>query len=722
MAYTKQDFKSGDKLYASQLNAMDEQIFALVDQLEKETVETAESIEWLNEYGDTSKRYALPDKYIYAYMQKTTDITHNANDGTMLLNTRPSPNTAMGNNTTNNGIVTTLPIEIDNTWSSCIVNISGLEELVENFYSTFYAFFYKADGSWIGYSAASALGFSNTLTTLPISVDISQNKTYWSQAKYVRMALCVTANTALSNKSIDKLVVNFERLNTTETVSGWYSTGELNLEDGGSVRYDIFQGLTEEQKAQARANIGATAGDDVEFADSIEWLRENGNTSRKYVLPDGFIYAWTEKTVHVEHNANDGTGYLNSSPSGTWGNSSFTMTGGWTSPLISIDPTEMAPVGIVADSEVTISGIDQVVPFYNGYSVLVYYYKQDGSQMFFKTGSDLVTINTKAEKACPFTFKLKDPNVFADSNWAQVYGVRISLGVSSTSITADDVENLKVSIPFFDYEHTGYDWYSTGRQHSNDKATQQNSADIALLKEEIEALKSAAPSAPVSSGAVWYAMGDSITYGLYSTSATEYFQPVIGQRWVDYVAKYNGYELTNLGVSGSGFVSGTTFRTIIDRNDFSNVDLVTIMLGVNDWKNDTAVNKVGTMEDEVGTSYTDKIVPELRYGLEKIISQNPYCKIILITPINAKIGSRGTEATNWAYGYTGNITPCGSLKNFGDKLKEVCEYYGIQVVDMTNSSVVNRKSITTVLPDGIHPNLECYKALGLELARRITFA
>ena len=144
------------------------------------------------------------------------------------------------------------------------------------------------------------------------------------------------------------------------------------------------------------------------------------------------------------------------------------------------------------------------------------------------------------------------------------------------------------------------------------------------------------------------------------------------------------------------------------------------MLGINDWKNTDAVNKVGTMDDDVSTGGT--IVSELRYGLEKIISQNPYCKIILITPINAKIGSRGTETSNWAYGFDGSITPCGSLKNFGDKLKEVCEYYGIQVVDMTNSSVVNRKSITTVLPDGIHPNLDCYKALGRELARKITFA
>ncbi len=480
------------------------------------------------------------------------------------------------------------------------------------------------------------------------------------------------------------------------------------------------QTLTEAEKAQVRANIGATAGEDVEFADSVEWLNSYGDTAKKYVLPDGYIYSWKYKSENVEYNANDGTGYLNASPSGTWGNGTTARTGGWCSPLISIDPSKMAPVGNPADSEVTISGIEKVVPFHNGYSVVVYYYKQDGSQMFMKTGSDLVTINTKGEKACPFTFKLKDANIFADSNWAQVFGVRITLGISSSSITAADVANLKVNMPFLNYSREGYGWYSTGRQHSNDPATQQNSADIAALKEEVETLKEAMQKSPSQSGAVWYAIGDSITYGLYSTSASAYYQPVVGQRWVDYVAKYNGYELTNLGVSGSGFVSGTTFRTIVDRNDFSKVDLVTIMLGINDWKNEAAVNKVGTMDDDISTGGT--IVSELRYGLEKIIAQNPYCKIILITPINAKIGSRGTEATNWAYGFTGTITPCGSLKNFNDKLKEVCEYYGIQVIDMTNSSVINRKSITTVLPDGIHPNLECYKALGTELARRITFA
>lgn len=494
---------------------------------------------------------------------------------------------------------------------------------------------------------------------------------------------------------------------------------EMDDQIYNSVSYTI-QTLTEEQKAQARANIGATAGEDVEYADSVEWLNENGDTSKKYVLPDGYIYTWQYKKETVEHNANDGTGYLNANPTGTWGNTPYARTGGWTSPLISIDPAQMAPVGNPSQSSVTISGIDKVVPFYNGHSVVVFYYKSDGSQMYMKTGSDLASINTKGEKACPFTFNLKDTNIFADSNWAQVYGVRIALGISASTITADDVKNLKVNMPALNYENTGYGWYSTGRQHSNDLATQQNSADIATLKEDVAALKEAVNTSPTNSGAKWFAIGDSITYGLYSSSATAYHQPVVGQRWVDYVAKYNGYELTNLGKSNAGFLTSPTFRSMVDGADFANADLVTIMLGVNDWKYEGAVNKVGTMDDDISTGGT--IVSELRYGLEKIIADNPYCKIILITPINAKIGSRGTEATNWAYGFAGTITPCGSLKNFGDKLKEVCEYYGIQVIDMTNSSVVNRKSITTVLPDGIHPNLDCYKALGLELARRITFA
>lgn len=303
-------------------------------------------------------------------------------------------------------------------------------------------------------------------------------------------------------------------------------------------------------------------------------------------------------------------------------------------------------------------------------------------------------------------------NIYNES-YTNATQVRFSICVKNgTAITVADVENLFIEFVPKNGTKVIHEWQDTGVVPEDTGGDNYVTLLVKINenKTKIEELEEKIGTSPSNSGAVWYAIGDSITKGLYSTSPSDYAQPVIGKRWVDYVAQYNGYELTNLGISGSGFVTGTTFRTVVDGNDFSSVNLVTIMLGINDWKNYNAVGEEET------------IVSELRYGIEKIISQNPYCKIILITPLNAKIGDRGTEDTNWAYGFDGTGTPFGSLKNFADKLKEVCEYYGIQVVDMTNSSIVNRKSITTVLPDGIHPNLDCYEVLGKELARRITFA
>lgn len=73
------------------------------------------------------------------------------------------------------------------------------------------------------------------------------------------------------------------------------------------------QNLTAEQKAQARANIGAAEDSILEMVDSIE---DCIDTSKRYVLPDGYVYAWTygEHTVesknHILSSINsDGTPY-----------------------------------------------------------------------------------------------------------------------------------------------------------------------------------------------------------------------------------------------------------------------------------------------------------------------------------------------------------------------------------------------------------------------------
>lgn len=128
------------------------------------------------------------------------------------------------------------------------------------------------------------------------------------------------------------------------------------LDEMDAVRY-VAQNLMEAQKAQARANIGATAGEDVVFADSAEWLAENGDTSKKYVLPDGYIYNWTSSTVTTPHDANAGsTEYVrfNNRPAANAAMSENAANAGYYStPPIEIDNTW-------SDCAMSLSGVEKI--------------------------------------------------------------------------------------------------------------------------------------------------------------------------------------------------------------------------------------------------------------------------------------------------------------------------------------------------------------------------
>ena len=412
------------------------------------------------------------------------------------------------------------------------------------------------------------------------------------------------------------------------------ATESMKSEGSGVVLYTP-QTLTAAQQEQARANLGIVGEEQYEFVDSVDDIPADADTSKKYVI-DGYIYTYQEKTVNIIHNANDGTGYLNNTPQGTWGDTQYARTGGWTSPLISIDPTKLAPVGNATATAVTISGIEKVVPFYNNFPVVVYYYKSDGSQMFLKSSTDLGSIGTAGEIPTPFTFYLKDTNIFADSNWAQVYGVRISLGISSTSITADDVKNLSVNMPFFDEVGTVTGWHSTGQEFNGDKATQQNTADIETLKNDVKTLQDALAndSISVNTGEVLYAVGDSITYGTNVGGNAN--------AWPTHLMAINGYDTTNsknLGISGIGFcttASGKTVRGVVDGQSFAGADIVTVAIGINDWKNSSAT--------------VENFFTEMYYCLNKIRGDNPYCRIYYILPFNFKVG---TFNTFYALGFKG---------------------------------------------------------------------
>lgn len=219
----------------------------------------------------------------------------------------------------------------------------------------------------------------------------------------------------------------------------------------------------------------------------------------------------------------------------------------------------------------------------------------------------------------------------------------------------------------------------------------------------------------------WYALGDSITQGYYSTGKNA--MAITTENWVKFAAQRMGCTVTNYGIGGSGYmdnVHATDHKNAKEKVadiDFTGADLVTLAYGVNDWKYGYPL---GSMADDVagGTS----VIANMRYVIEKIISDNPNCKIIVITPLNCRgyDYDYGSEATNYGLGYV--IPENGkTLQDFFNGIKEVCEYYGIEMIDQTHNSVVNRKSIVSLLKDGVHPSLDCHKALGHELGKKINF-
>ncbi|MBO5163236.1 MAG: SGNH/GDSL hydrolase family protein [Ruminococcus sp.] len=231
--------------------------------------------------------------------------------------------------------------------------------------------------------------------------------------------------------------------------------------------------------------------------------------------------------------------------------------------------------------------------------------------------------------------------------------------------------------------------------------------------------------------AVWYALGDSITQGYYSYIGDNGKSAiaVTQNNWVNTVANAKGYTLTNHGVGGSGYVhNGTVLdklnaRDHVNTIDFSGADIVTLAYGINDWKGN---DPLGTFNDDIATGGT--FYSNMRYVIEKILGDNPLCKIFIITPINAS--RYGTEVGNWSLSFPRGADMNGDRTEADDKLtlqdffnaeKEVAEYYGLELIDMTHDSCVNRLTAPHILIDGVHPSLDGHKAMGRELADKINY-
>ena len=475
-----------------------------------------------------------------------------------------------------------------------------------------------------------------------------------------------------------------------------------------------------------------------EFANSIE---ECTDTTKLYVLPDGMIYAYTLTETAIGGYTNlidtaDSDFKTSSRINDANAITSATNPNGFVSPFIPAKSRQIIRIkGVGSDTSSNVSPLFKVA-----------FYKEDGSFLacvrLDDVGTGQVFVHNQVEISADGVYKyqlgkLSDGSVSNyDTTLAKirVSGVATD-GFDNIIVTLDEEISEPEIVKDWRWASTGHAFVPADYEdrivalETEDEEIHEEIASnkietdaaIADLQEQIDS-----GAASAKSGARWFALGDSITEGWASevdASASNGYRQFLNtdtaQRWVNIVAEKNGYVLTNKGIGGTGYLQGTqNARVLADTIDFSQCDFVTLAYGVNDWK--YAVN-IGSMNDDIATG--GSMVANMRYVIKKILSDNPYCKIFVITPINCR--SYGTYETNWGINYKGGTG--GHLNSLGlqdifDRMKEVCDYHGIEMVDMTHSSVVNRENIKTVLPDYVHPTVECHAAMARELSRKINFA
>lgn len=234
-------------------------------------------------------------------------------------------------------------------------------------------------------------------------------------------------------------------------------------------------------------------------------------------------------------------------------------------------------------------------------------------------------------------------------------------------------------------------------------------------------------------------MGDSITHGVYSLWHSDAHQET---------DRYNGFDLSsmtdvaeatayhgihyyfgklarcanvvNLGKRGTGYVAdtrniGNAIEVATDY-DFSDVDFVALCFGVNDYLQGKTIG-------DITTQASGTIIGNMCATIEKILTDNPLCKVVAYSPYNTwgqvSYGGNytsnvlyGDESSNYALGHSINGN---TLQDIIDAEEIVCNYYGIQLVKLSQSNVINRFTIKEILIDGLHPSKESYIKLAAEI-------
>lgn len=208
-------------------------------------------------------------------------------------------------------------------------------------------------------------------------------------------------------------------------------------------------------------------------------------------------------------------------------------------------------------------------------------------------------------------------------------------------------------------------------------------------------------------------MGDSISYG--SGDTISYTDPYEGKAWAGRIAAMTGLIATNASVGGAkaSYISGDdTAKWLFNQHTAyvgREFDIIVMQGGVNDARYTRTVGTpkpIDTPADELKATLTTYI-GGLQWLFHNIKEKFPTSTLFFIANHRLDGHSKGRAR---------------DMRPYFDAAKELCEMYGIHVIDLYNNAELNDKletKTTKYLPDTLHLNADGYDILTPYVLREI---
>lgn len=357
--------------------------------------------------------------------------------------------------------------------------------------------------------------------------------------------------------------------------------------------------------------------------EALEWLNENGDKSKKYVLPNGYIYAFAETVIKGETVPNF-TNLMDNPNSYIKPGERYSFSGGAFKKdtqsandcAIVIPIPETSGAFTIRIKEATIAGSSYYTSAYFGKNNQTFSGSNDSTKCeIVDNGKGTVTFTQKEYNGGYKYFVLHVANNVDEAN------LIVTLNEEITYTKGEDV--------------IGYEWLNTGLSFtSNDYGDKITEIETTLTEhddriENLELNQVNGFSLEHSSCSIFRKVvccGDSFTAGYIGTNNDNIIQTNYGFAWPSYLARLTGNEYVNCGHSGKDVLTWQTSAKGLPRAQaVGKAQAYIIGLGLND----ASLVELGT-PDDIGTNN------QTYYGgMSKIIRElnaiSPTAKIFVQT-------------------------------------------------------------------------------------------